>query len=352
MRPCSGLVRWIPARVATIAACVAFVLLPDAAFGHEPTLGIAHYPAGYVEEFDWGTGVDGVSTRAWLRSAFQHEAETEWPTSNPTKAPRFQLNTSLNANWVRFQMRAASGCGGGVRWYACTQYDPGDRWGQITFADDEQWCQETGWVSGCLDVERVAVHELGHVAGLARSTDNDGKDAHSQESQSYSVMQLSTPRFDASGSQTHRLQECDLIELQREYDIDALSHGYPACVDHIAGTTGGKLDANAPQNAPSPSSACPNEPVVLSGALQLEVNSAYGQFSGNPLASRTVLLQRRPIGGSWINDTQLATGSSGAWTRTTAFSSGTYEFRVYYAGESTINAVYSNVRSVTWSSRC
>lgn len=250
-------------------------------------------------------------------------------------------------------MRADSPCSGSaVLWYACTTYDTVSRhWGSMTFADEETWCQETGWATGCLDVRRVAVHELGHVAGLARSEDNGGNDAHSTESESYTVMRLSPPRYAATGSQTHNLQECDVIELQREYDVAALTNTYPACVDHISGTTGGKLDSTSSRSV-STTIACPGELVVVSGVLRLETNSYYGLFSANGLGSRSVTLERRPAGGSWADYSTFAAVSSGSWSGSIGFSSGTYDLRIRYSGEATVNSVNSPISTVTWTTPC
>ena len=152
-----------------------------------PTKGADRYPPSTVESFAWEIGASD-SARAWLRTAFQPAAETNFQGSiNNSKAPNFDYN-SVSTNLVKFQLRADSDCDVAILWYACTLYD-GDNgwWEQTIYADNEKWCQETGITSGCLDVVRVAMHELGHAAGLARSADNGGNDAHSTESESWTV---------------------------------------------------------------------------------------------------------------------------------------------------------------------
>ena len=52
-----------------------------------PTKGADHYPPSTVQSFAWGTGAN-LAARAWLRSAFQPAAETNFQGSiNSSKAP-------------------------------------------------------------------------------------------------------------------------------------------------------------------------------------------------------------------------------------------------------------------------
>ena len=313
-----------------------------------PTRGVDHYPQDYVETFDWGAGASG----AWLRNAFLPAAQDNFQGSiNNSRSPDYDYSDG-SANLVTFQLRAASACASTIDWYACTLYDGNGRWRQIIFAAEKEWCQETGTNSGCLDVQRVAIHELGHVAGLARSADNGGNDAHSTDSESWTVMRLSTPRNAATGWSTKYLQECDVIELQREYDVQSYAGDYANCIDALGGLTGGALTSVAVHNAPSTSIACPSEVVTLSGTLKLAVESTWGLFSGNPL-TRTATLQRKPVisGAAWVNWVTLTT-TNGNWSRAVAMTSGGWDFRLVFSGATRVAPSTSPTRRVQWTTTC
>ncbi len=99
-----------------------------------------------------------------------------------------------------------------------------------------------------------------------------------------------------------------------------------------------------------------NSGVTVTGRLAVATDSAYQALSNNPLTSRTLWFDRRPVGGSWTTDvtSTTATNASGNnWSKT--FSSGsatTYEFRGHYKGETGLDPDYSPTFSITWSTAC
>ncbi len=333
---------------------LSFVLLAaatEAVSAVTPTLGVDHYPPNTVETFAWGTGATSAA-RAWLRDAFEPAAEDNFKGSiNNSKSPDYDY-ASGSANLVKFQLRADSACVSTIPWYACTLYDGSGHWAQTIYADNEKWCQETGTASGCLDVQRVAIHELGHVAGLSRSADNGGTDAHSTESESWSVMRLATPRNASAGWNTKFLQECDVIELQREYDVESYAGDYANCIDELGGLTGGLLTSVAVHGAPSETRACLGETVILDGTLKLSTHASWGLFSGNVL-TRTATLQRKPASGSTWTGISTWTILNGSWSRLVAYTSpGTWDFRLMFAGSPRVAPSTSGSQRVTWDSLC
>ena len=331
----------------SITIAMLALALPGQVLAYDPTLGVDKYGQDVNETFDWSTGATG-SAKAWLRSAFTTAAEDDWDPKS--RAPTFAHNSS-SSNLVRFQDRDLSDCNAAIAWYACTLYDPPNAnglWWQTIYADEETWCHETGFVNGCLDVRRVALHELGHAVGLSRKADNGGIDAHSTEPESVTVMRLSTPRRAGTGWDRHAIQECDAIELQREYDLAQTAN--PAdCIESFGGLTGGDLTSVAYQGAPSATVACTS--VQLSGTLKLIDHADYGRFGNNNL-DRTVDLQRRPSGGSTWTTIATFNTPSGDWTRSVTMSSGTWDFRLVFGGSTRVAPDNSGTRTVTWYSPC
>jgi len=183
------------ALVANVAGVLAWCMAgfsPSMVLGHNPTMGVAHYPQYFEERYDWGTG----ATDAWLQSAFTTAAGTYWNSGNNSAAPSWSLDTQLNTNFIQYQGRVASGCGAGVVWYACVAFDGLGRLDRIVFSSttsEVKWCESTSPPpAGCFYLKTYALHELGHAAGLARSEDGYN---HSSEPKPNTVMMA--PRLQA-----------------------------------------------------------------------------------------------------------------------------------------------------------
>lgn len=323
----------------------------QSAQAHDPTVGDDEYPlqggGSYQEEFDWHGTYTPPST--WFQGQFELAAETWWETGNATRGPEFTLDTGLNDNYIEYRPWASAGCGEDY-FDACTMYDGNDRLLRMVYNSGTNWCEYPATdANGCMHVGRVALHELGHVSGLARGNN------HSTEVETYTVMRLVTPTKASTGWDRSQLMRCDLIELQREYDVSPLSSTYADCVDHLpaVGLRSGKIKTYATLNAP-PSVVCPGSSVTLTGTgLIANEPTSLGLIAGNPLSGRTMTILRRPIGGSFTTYGTTTIPSSGTWTKSVGASSGTYEFQASFAsGEVALSSDTSVIFSIKWGTPC
>jgi hypothetical protein len=337
------------------AAVLGFALVaPSSVSAHVPTEGVPHYGDGATDTYKYETAVP-----LWLRGPFYDGAVDEWPVGMNSTAPNWSLNTN-SANLVRYlELRSETldrnECDPDVVWLACAWYDGVGRWGAIEYVNDTQfagtWCQDTTntvelFHDGCYNVSRVALHELGHIAGLARMTDGNAHQS-STASETNTVMKGSTPSQPNAGWDSASLKRCDLIELQRRYGVDSYAGSYADCVDHLgAGTSNGKISTVVTISV-STTLQCVGSAVTFSGSAKLSSDANLADIKGNPLQGRTVSLRR---GGSSVASDTVS--SSGAWSLAHTSPAGTYSFDARYAGELSLDADNSATRTVTWSSSC
>jgi hypothetical protein len=205
------------------------------------------------------------------------------------------------------------------------------------------------------DVERIAIHEVGHVGGVLEHNTEFG---HPQ-SDDKTVMTIGPPQNPDLGYNTHTLLQCDEATMQLMYDVATTNGPYAGCFDHFAGHGVQGLISAATASAPV-TSGCYGAGLAINGRLAIQTTSAYEHISGNPLTSRTVFFDRKLHSSStWTLDyaSSVATNSAGNnWTHTfsVAGSSGsvTYDFRAHYKGETGVDPVYSSVVSLSWSNPC
>jgi hypothetical protein len=324
-----------------------------------PTIGHSPTPAPYgrswsTSEVAAGSTYDWDSTvPAWLKSPLQDVLEGQWAsnTSNNSRHIAFRRAAGGEATVSFTNVTGVVACNNVPGWLGCASGagSPGWRiW--IRRNPNLPWCQ-LSLVNGCWDVERIAIHEAGHVGGFLD---------HMDTSQADTVMTPAPVTRPNYGWNVHRLQRCDEARMQLLYDVASSSGGYADCFDHIAGhgPTGlySSLSAVAPVTAD-----CYGAGLTASGRLAIKTDGNYGVLGGNTLTARTVWFDRRLKGSAtWTPDYASVVSdasSSSNWARTftvssTARGATTYEFRAHFKGESGVDADYSPTFSLTWSNPC
>jgi len=179
-----------------------------------------------------------------------------------------------------------------------------------------RWCQLLSTIAnGCFDVENITLDELGHVLILDHhvnyADDSDYTD---------SVVQTVSRARSRVGWNAHAFGRCDVAQLQRQYDVTTTTK-ISTCLDLPTSSTLGTSASSVPYDGT----------VQLTAHLEiLNDPTVTFRLRGNDLDARTVILQRRPVGGTWIDVQALpAAGTSGSYAvslrlRTTA------EFRVVF----------------------
>ena len=185
-------------------------------------------------------------------------------------------------------------------------------WGSL------RWCQAyTTWPDGCFDVENIILDEFGHVEILNHhatySNESDYLDA---------LVQAVSHAKPKAGWNAHALGRCDVASLQLQYDMQGWGAKYSTCLS-LATT----LALTA-----SPTSIVKGGTTTLTATLKVADNSAYVRLALNPIALRTVTLQRRPAGTTtWTTVGTMANGStSGTYTLSLSLTART-EFRAVFA---------------------
>jgi hypothetical protein len=342
--------------IGAVLALVAAFTTVSSVSARQPTDTVAHYAPLADAHYDYGTGATSAA-KAWLRDSFNTTASNYWPIGND-KAPLFSYDSSLEKNWVMFVAPDNTGrpdeCPVGGGWEACAAYDGANNnnhWDLIAFNNGSEWCQETGFNSGCNDIPRAALHELGHMAGMARGKDGN---THNDSGEDWTVVQTGhAPTYGNSGWNTHHMQPCDVLGLALAYDVYTFPGGYPDCAHHIPNNLDGLLKTKVAKTT-GDAFACPGDPVTFAGTAQIETDATnYRELSANPLWGRSIVIQRRSAGTStWSTyATVLAQANgTGTWSKSVTATSGSYEFRGRFAGEAGLHDDNSGFVTITWQS--
>lgn len=201
-------------------------------------------------------------------------------------------------------------------------------WGSL------RWCQAySSWPDGCYDVENIILDELGHVEILNHhgnlSGESDYLDAVVQE------LSRTKPK---AGYNAHGLGRCDVAALQVQYDMQGWGAKYSTC---LSLTTTLTLAAN-------PAAVAKGASTTLTATLKVADVASYSRLALNPVALRSVILQRRPSGTTaWTTVGTMSNGAtSGTYTQTLSLTART-DFRAVFATPSGEGLLGSTSPSIT-----
>ncbi len=350
--------RSAPVARATVAAVALLLLSATVVAAHTPVAGaVREYGQDTALQYKW----EGTYP-SWFTGAAGSAFGIDWTNStySNSRLPTFSYSAS-GTGTVSYKSPSGVPACDSVAWVGCSTAWGSTSW-RVILRNFSQaplppftgtWVQATGSCSNtCFDARRVALHEIEHVT-LAVS-------GHDGQGESNTIMAATTPSSPTTGWATHHIQKCDQAAAQLLYDLAALAGVYADCFDHVTGHGVSGLVSSATASAPV-ASACYGTALSINGRLEVQTNTNYGTLSGNPLASRTVYVDRKlHSAGTWTVDyaTAVANNSNTGnnWSRsfTESGTSGsvTYDFRAHYKGETGVDPAYSGVVSLTWRYPC
>jgi hypothetical protein len=204
-----------------------------------------------------------------------------------------------------------------------------------------RWCQlYDPFPNGCYDVENITLDELGHVEVLDHHANYpDGSDFLD------SVVQTVSHAKPGVGWNAHAFGRCDVAQLQRQYDVTTTTR-ISTCLDAIPTMLSFSASAG---------SVAWDGSVRLTARLRIQDDPTVTfRLRGNDLDGRTVVLQRRPPGGTWVDAQVLtATGTPGTYAANLRLRS-TTEFRAVFRkpDDEPLLAVTSSTVRVTVTGGC
>ncbi|MDQ6795007.1 MAG: hypothetical protein M3067_09370 [Chloroflexota bacterium] len=322
---------------AFIASAVVAVLMLDvsasAAHSPDPILGGALFAQNQDVRYRWRAG---EAPPAAMQTAIK-AAAADANRSRLSRAATFTADAA-GASWINYGLNVACGVNG----LACFNRVNAPNSFSMSFREQGhvfdwgvlQWCQMTvNQPDGCFDAENIALDEFGHVEILNHhlnfSDDHDYLDA---------VVQTFSHARPQVGWNAQALARCDVATLQRKYDLPLMTSAYSTCLD-LATSAG---------IATSSTLIAYNSSVTLTATLGVVDLAEYERLGGNPVSGRTVLLQRRGIGGVWTNYATMPAGASaGTYVYTATTQKATADWRAVFskpAGEGLRGAVSAIVR--------
>jgi hypothetical protein len=180
-----------------------------------------------------------------------------------------------------------------------------------------RWCQAyAAWPDGCYDVENVILDEFGHVEILNHHANLAGNADYTDAV----VQELSRTKPNA-GWNAHAFGRCDVASLQLQYDMQGWGAKYSTCLS-LSTTLA---------LAASPTAIARGGTTTLTAILKVAEVASYVRLALNPVALRTVTLQRRPAGTTaWATVGTMASGAtSGTYAMSVSLQART-EFRALF----------------------
>jgi hypothetical protein len=259
---------------------------------------------------------------SWSRPAI-HAAADDASTTDRSRAPSFVYDAGA-PDAIRYtDTFPATSCATSI---ACASYVIGDSWtirlrphGKDFRWGTLRWCQADDR-DGCFDIERVMIHEFGHIQGIDHP-ESGGFTLRPNDT----VMHSLAPSKPKAGWALHRFGPCDTATLQERYDVPSPTTTISSCND--VGTT---LALGASQT-----SLARGAKVSLVAELRIPDKDAYGRLGGNALSERSVQLRRRPVGGtSWTTYAMRFGDSPGTYLLSLSPSI-SYEFQAVFTAPGT-----------------
>jgi hypothetical protein len=284
-----------------------------------PPFAAGGWPRDSVLRYSW---LPGDVPPSWAQTAIR-DAAVDASTTSGARSPAFDHQASAN-DTIRYSPLFPEFCRFGI---ACATRDMPAFWAAWVRPHGTEfswgtlrWCQKEGG-SGCFDLRRAMLHELGHVLGLNHPSAGGFELAPAE-----TVMHAITPARPAAGSTRHAFGRCDVATLQELYDVPTNSAPISTCND-VA--TNLRLSSSKDELPGGDS-------VRLRAVLRVPDRPAFGQLAGNVLNDRSVKLRYR------------ATDSDDAWTvlwMRPQSTGGVYELTIDPLVSSQFQATYPATRS-------
>jgi hypothetical protein len=347
-------------RRALAAAVLVTFGATSVASAHSPTPGAAK---GSLTANQVITYKFGGSYPSWLTAAVNDSLQNKYddPNAHNSRAPTLQYSSTGTAI-VYYSNSATSPCSGRTDWLQCASNGGTASWRIYVRNFDAAplgsavWWDKAGSCNGsssCWYIRRAMIHETGHA--VLTFPDLTGW------SESDTVMNGKSPTVTQTGGDHFVYQRCDEAASQLVWDVRNYAGPYGDCFDHITGHGTYGLITTMTTSGTS-FNQCIGLGLNVSGRLAIKATSDYGVLSNNPLAGRTVWVDRKlSTSTTWTlkvaSTTANATTSGNNWTRSfgsPTSTGGTYNYRAHFDRSSASGLDSSNKASFTilWSRAC
>lgn len=306
--------RWL---ACVLAAIVAVLLAAVGVTAHSPDPTFSgRWNQGQVLQFAWRSGsVPALAYQTAIKAAAADASATRG-----SQAATFSYSSGAS-NLIGYGTGATCGPQG-IACFSRNAPTSFTMWmreqGHVFDWGTLRWCQAySTWPNGCFDVENIMLDEFGHVEILDHHANHSNLSDYGD-----AVVQALSRAKPAAGYNAHAFGRCDVATLQVQYDMQSWGSKYSTCLD-LATTL--SLGASAPAVRAGGS-------VTLTATLKVSNDPTYSRLAANPVALRSVMLERRPSGATtWTPvGTMPYTAPSGTYARAVQLTART-EFRAVFA---------------------